>query len=62
MITVRPLQMASGNGHLEIVKTLLAAKAEMNKSDGGGETALAIAPDRNHYDVAAVLREAGGQE
>ena len=38
-----PLHWASLNGHLEIVKTLLAAKAEVNKSNDYGETPLYMA-------------------
>jgi ankyrin repeat protein len=44
------------------VKTLLAAKAEVDKSDDDGRTPLFMALRRNHHEVAAVLREAGGHE
>ena len=54
-----PLCWASRNGHLEIVKTLIAAKAEVNKSSVYGYTSLSIALAYNRYEVAAVLREAG---
>ena len=43
---------------LEVVKTLLAAEAEVNKSTDDGVTPLAAALSSNP-DVAAVLREAG---
>ena len=49
-------------GHVEVVKTLLAAEAEVNKSDNWGWTPLRISIFHSHPEVAAVLREAGGHE
>ena len=43
-----PLHIASANGHLEAVKTLLAATAEVDKSTDGGETALILASANGH--------------
>ena len=49
-------------GHLEVVKALLAAEAEVNKGDNWGWTPLRISIFSSHPEVAAVLREAGGHE
>ena len=57
-----PLYQASSYGHLEVVKALLAAEAEVNKSNDEGWTPLRAAVDYSHLEVAAVLREAGGHE
>ena len=50
-----PLRMASYNGHLDIVKTLLAAKAEVNKSNIYGWTPLLMASQNGHLEAVKTL-------
>mgnify|MGYP002827686660 CR=1 FL=1 len=52
---------ASAKGHLEIVKALLDAGAEVNTSLEG-RTALDWATLRGHDDVAQALRQGRGDE
>ena len=51
-----PLRHAAENGHLDIVKALIAARADVNKAaeDDGG-TALLIASQFGHLDVVKAL-------
>jgi ankyrin repeat protein len=51
-----PLLTAAANGHLEIVKLLLAHRAELHATTNDGKSALALATERNHPDVAEYLR------
>ena len=51
--------LASKYGHLEIVKTLLAANAVVNQADNIGHTPLFEALSNSHSEVAAVLLAAG---
>jgi len=51
------LILASQNGHLEVVKTLLAANADINAKGFNGLTALAAATGQGHLDVTRVLME-----
>lgn len=53
-----PLMKASGFGHVDVVKVLLAAGANVNAEDAGGETALSRT---RHPSVARVLLEAGAR-
>ena len=53
---------ASLKGHLEVVRALLDAKAEVNKAASGGRTPLSKALSNNHPEVAAFLRDAGANE
>ena len=55
------LMWASAKGHLEIVKALLDAGAEVNTSLEG-RTALDWATLRSHDDVAQALRQGRGDE
>ena len=55
------LMWASAKGHLEIVKALLDAGAEVNTSLEG-RTALDWATLRGHDDVAQALRQGRGDE
>jgi ankyrin repeat protein len=47
--------LASCEGHLEVVKTLLAAKAEVNKSSDEGWTPLLGASCEGHLEVVKTL-------
>ena len=50
-----PLYIASQNGHEATVKTLLAAKAQVDAKAASGHTALDIARQRGHTRIVAVL-------
>jgi len=52
------LMMAAGEGHTEVVKTLLAAGADPAAVDKDGETAHQKAVDDGHDATAEVLRNA----
>ena len=43
------------NGHVEVVKTLLAAGAEVDKADNDGETPLYGASHNGHVEVVKTL-------
>ena len=60
-----PLHEAARQGRLEVVQVLLKAGADLSlrdKSgeDGKGATALAIAIEEGHLEIAGILRNAGG--
>ena len=46
-------------GHLELVKYLLEARAEVNAQTSTGDTALSFACERGHTDVADLLLKWG---
>jgi len=50
-----PLLTAAANGHLEIVKLLIAHGADRHASTNDGKTAIELATERNHPEVAAYL-------
>jgi ankyrin repeat protein len=49
------LIQASRNGHLEVVRALLAAKAEVN-AQTGGETALSLATKGGFAEIVQLLK------
>jgi ankyrin repeat protein len=53
-----PLTMASAKGRSDIVRLLLAAKADVSAADNNGKTALMLALENGHAEVAELLRGA----
>ncbi len=53
-----PLTIASAKGRSDIVRLLLAAKADVRAADDNGKTALMLALENNHADLAELLRSA----
>lgn len=56
------LGAASLQGHVEVVKILLEAGADVNLKTSRGETALALATKKGNKEVAKVLKAAGGKK
>ena len=54
-----PINQASWNGHIEVVKLLLERGAKVDFEEGEGFTALLIATMRGHSDLVKILLEAG---
>ncbi|XP_041435642.1 ankyrin repeat domain-containing protein 17 isoform X6 [Xenopus laevis] len=54
-----PLMEAAQEGHLELVKYLLAAAANVQATTATGDTALTYACENGHTDVADVLLQTG---
>ena len=54
-----PLQYAARDGALEIAQTLVAAKADINKTEANGITPLLMAITNAHLDVARFLIDQG---
>jgi uncharacterized protein len=55
-----PLHEASCNNHVPIVRLLLESRANPQVLNGAGQTALDLAIEKGHVEVAAMLRTAGG--
>lgn len=53
-----PLTIASAKGRSDVVRLLLAAKADVSAADGNGKTALMQALESDHPEVAELLRSA----
>jgi uncharacterized protein len=53
------LQHSSGNGHTDVCKLLVAARADVDAKNRWGETALRRAIHRNMADVVAYLQSVG---
>ena len=57
-----PLNIASDEGHTEIVRLLLQQpNIDLNKKDKWNTTALGIATDNNHTGVIQLLTNAGAK-
>jgi serine/threonine-protein phosphatase 6 regulatory ankyrin repeat subunit B len=54
--------MASQNGHQEVVRALLDAKADVNAKAGDGDTALMMASQNGHQEVVQLLKSVGADE
>jgi ankyrin repeat protein len=50
------LSCAAEYGHLEVVKSLLQAKAEVDAKANDGKTALELAQRKGHSDVFELLK------
>ena len=53
-----PLTIASAKGRSDIVRLLLAAKADVSAADDNGKTALMLALENDHAEVAKLLTSA----
>lgn len=56
-----PMHLAARNGHIEVIRTLLAAKADPNAQTDRGESIVKWALDRRNTDIADLVRAAGGR-
>jgi ankyrin repeat protein len=52
------LTIASAKGRSDIVRLLLAAKADVSAADDGGKTASMLAVENGHAEVARLLTSA----
>lgn len=55
------LMRAAGNGHIEVIKILIEAKADLNLKDAKGMTALDSAADMGKEEAAILLFNAGAK-
>lgn len=55
------LMVAARGGHIEVVKLLLANRADPNKTLESGDTALDLALRSQNTDIGDLLRRAGGK-
>ena len=56
------LMRAAYSGHLEVVKLLLEAGADLNSKGSDEKTALTMAKERGHVEVVDFLDKAGAKE
>jgi hypothetical protein len=57
-----PLHIAVGQGHIEIVKLLIANGAKINNSNRRGKTPLNVAIEKKHKEIMVILRKNGGKK
>ena len=55
-----PIHIAAQNGHLEVLKMLIAKKAIVNAKNGKGNTAIHMAVGYDYYECAKYLISVGG--
>ena len=53
---------ASENNHIDIVRLLKEAGADVSHQNKSGWTALKLASENNHIEVVRLLKEAGATE
>jgi uncharacterized protein len=53
------LYIACETGHLEVVRLLVDAGANVDKWDKGDDTPLSIASQEGHYEIVRLLVDAG---
>ncbi len=53
---------AAARGHVEVLKLLLEAGADLNARTRKGRTAIEIGAQEGHHDIVEVLREAGAND
>lgn len=56
----RPLHLAAANDNIHAAKALIAEGADIQAQNGAGQTALSLAQEKNHREMAALLRRHGG--
>jgi ankyrin repeat protein len=56
------LMIAAQYGYVDIVKSLLERKADINLKDANGDTALKLAEKNNYNEIIKLLKEAGAKE
>jgi ankyrin repeat protein len=56
------LMAAAQEGHHEVVRALLAAKADVNAKMDAGTTALMMAAQKDDKEVVQLLKSAGADE
>mmetsp|Transcript_11346 Transcript_11346/g.24042 ORF Transcript_11346/g.24042 Transcript_11346/m.24042 type:complete len:587 (+) Transcript_11346:67-1827(+) len=56
---ITPLTAASSEGHIECVRLLVDAKADVNAKDKDNTTSLMAASARGHFDVVKIILAAG---
>ena len=59
--TATPLMVAAMNGHIEVVKLLVAANADVNRFNYDGKTAVELAREGQHFEVVELLVSHGAQ-
>jgi len=59
---VTALMLAANEGHLESVRALLDAGADVNEKDINDYGALKLAEEQGHTEIAELLRKAEAQE
>ena len=56
-----PLHVASGYGHLDLVRYLVSQGAQVERCDNDGDTPLIVASRKGHLDVVRYLKREQAQ-
>jgi len=59
--TATPLMVAAMQGHIEVVKLLVAANADVNRFNYVGKTAVELAREGRHFETVELLVSHGAQ-